>query len=154
MWSAQVLAKYWALQLAGWIGVFVAAWFAVELFDWPKKVAWIIVGVWAAKDVLLYPLVWRAYEHRDSHASAYPREGSEGVVLQRLDPEGAVRVAGERWKAVAGSDVPIGEGESVRVAGRDGMTLIVESVESVELSGQPGKIRERVFHGTGNGDFE
>src|SRR5690606_4168596 len=100
MWSTQVLTKYWALQVAGWIAVFVAAWFAAELFDWPKKVVWIIVVVWAAKDVLLYPLVWRAYEHHDSHASAYPKEGAEGVALQRLDPEGAVRVAGERWKAV------------------------------------------------------
>src|SRR5690606_20374499 len=109
---------------------FLAAWFAAELFDWPKKVAWIIVGVWAAKDVLLYPLVWRAYEHRDSHASAYPKAGTEGVALQRLDPEGAVRVAGERWKAVAESGVPVGKGERVRITGRDGMTLLVVAAES------------------------
>src|SRR5690606_25387648 len=151
MWSRQVLAKYWALQVAGWIGVFVAAWFAAELFDWPRKVVWIIVGVCVAKDVMLYPLVWRAYEHHDSHASAYPRVSAEGAVLPRLEPEGAVRIAGERWKAAAASGVPIGEGERVRVAGRDGMTLIVEPAQS---SGERGNVDAARAHGSERGDFE
>lgn len=131
MWSAHVFLRYWAIQIAGWVVVFVAAWFAAELFGWPKIVVWIIVGVWAAKDALLYPLVWRAYDHRDSRSSAYPPEGAEGVVLRRLDPAGSVRVAGERWNALAvEGDAPVDEGARVRVTGRDGMTLIVVSTRS------------------------
>ena len=127
MWSAPVLIKYWTLQLAGWLVVLVAAWIAAELFGWPQKVVWIIVGVWAAKDALLYPLVWRAYEQQDSNASAYPAAGTPGVVLRRLDPQGAVRIGGERWSAVAVEGAaPVGQGERVRVVGREGMTLIVE----------------------------
>lgn len=130
MWSAHVLLKYWALQAAGWIVVFVAAWFAAELFDWPRTVVWIIVGVWATKDALLYPLVWRAYDQRDARSSAYPEEGAEGVTLHRLDPAGSVRVAGERWRATTGeAEAPIDAGERVRVTGRDGMTLIVARAE-------------------------
>src|SRR5690606_23747297 len=100
MWSRPVLIKYWTLQLVGWIVVFAAIWFAADFFEWPRKVVWIVVGIWVAKDALLYPLVWRAYEHRDADTSAYPPEGVEGVVVRRLDPEGAVRIGGERWKAV------------------------------------------------------
>jgi membrane protein implicated in regulation of membrane protease activity len=130
MWSAHVLLKYWALQVAGWLVVFVAAWFAAELFAWPKKIVWLIVGVWAAKDALLYPLVWRAYDQRDARGSAYPDEGAEGVVLRRLAPEGLIRVGGERWKAVAKDGRCVDEGARVRIVDRDGMMLGVVAVES------------------------
>lgn len=125
MWSRQVLLKYFAIQLAGWGVVLILTWFAAELFTWPKKIVWIVVGVWAVKDVLLYPFVWRAYEHRETHAFAYPAAGVEGVVLRRLDPSGTVRIGGERWNAVAEGDRTIDAGERVRVVGRDGMTLVV-----------------------------
>ncbi len=125
MWSPHVLLKYWALQAAGWLIVLPVAWLASEIFAWPSKAVWIIFGIWAAKDALLYPLVWRSYDSRGWQASAYPLEGSEAVVLRRLDPEGAVRVRGERWRAASAGAVPIDEGARVRVTGRDGMTLIV-----------------------------
>ncbi|HEX6995907.1 MAG TPA: NfeD family protein [Gammaproteobacteria bacterium] len=105
--------------------MFIVTWFAAELFAWPKKIVWIVVGIWAAKDALLYPLVWRAYEHRDAHAFAYPAAGAKGIVLRRLDPDGTVRIGGERWNAVVEGDGPIEAGERVRVVGRDGMTLVV-----------------------------
>lgn len=132
MWSRQVFLKYWMLQLVGWFVVLVVAWLAAELFGWPMKVVWIAVGVWAAKDVLLYPFVWRAYEHSDSHASAYPAEGSEGVALRRLEPDGLVRIGGERWKALTEGHAAIEAGERVRVVARDGMTLIVARAASAE----------------------
>lgn len=125
MWSLPVLLKYWSLQAAGWLIVLAAAWLAAELFAWPSKLVWIIFGVWAAKDALLYPLVWRSYDFRDWRPSAYPAEGTEAIVLRRLDPEGDVRVQGERWQAASAGAVPIDEGARVRIMGRDGMTLIV-----------------------------
>lgn len=129
MWSAHVLLKYWSLQIAGWIVVLAVAWFATELFGWPRRVAWIALGVWAAKDVLLYPLVWRAYDHRDVPSSGHPYEGAEAEVLRALNPAGGVRIRGERWKArVARSGAPIEAGERVRVVARHGMTLIVERI--------------------------
>lgn len=130
MWSKHVLLKYWAIQAAGWFVVFAVVWIAAEIFEWPKVVVWIAVGIWAAKDALLYPLVWRAYDQRDAQASAYAFEGMEGIVLRRLAPEGSVRVNGERWKAVVQGDGRLSEGERVRVVARDGMRLTVVAVTS------------------------
>jgi|SRR5690606_21269444 len=130
MWSPHVLVKYWSLQLAGWFVVLVAALLAAELFGWPRKVVWIVVAVWALKDALLYPLVWRSYDGRDAEPSAYPLAGAEGVVLRELDPDGAVRIGGERWNASAAeAAAPIRKGERVRVVGREGMTLFVVPAE-------------------------
>ena len=130
MWSREVLVRYFALQVAGWVVVFTVTWFAAEIFAWPKKIVWIVVAAWAAKDVVLYPFVWRAYELRDAHAVAYPAAGAEGVALRRLDPAGTVRIGGERWNAVAEHKRPIVAGERVRVVGRDGMTLIVATANA------------------------
>jgi membrane-bound serine protease (ClpP class) len=49
--------------------------------------------------------------------------GQIGVAETSLDPEGWVRVAGERWKAVAEESVTAGQG--VQVAAVDGLTLRV-----------------------------
>lgn len=130
MWSKRVLLKYWAVQVAGWVVVFVFAWLAAEFFEWPKRVVWIVLGIWAAKDALLYPFVWRAYDQRDAQLSAYPSEGAEGTVLRRLAPDGLIRVNGERWKAVGEGGAHVDEGERVRVLARHGMQLTVVALSS------------------------
>lgn len=135
MWSAHVLLKYWAIQAAGWVVVLSAAWIAAEFFEWPRKVVWIVFGIWAVKDALLYPLVWRSYSQRAGQSSPYPSEGAEGIVLRRLGPDGLVRVNGERWKAVVEGGGPVGEGERVRVVARDGMKLTVVALTSPGRSG-------------------
>ncbi len=135
MWSTHVLVKYFALQLVGWALALVGLWLAAEIFAWPKAAVWIGFAAWAAKDIALYPLVWRAYDERGA-STAHPRQGSEGFVLNRLDPVGSVRIDGERWRARAatgrieecGEDIDAGE--RVRVVGRDGMTLLVERADA------------------------
>jgi membrane-bound serine protease (ClpP class) len=59
--------------------------------------------------------------------------GQRGVALQRLAPEGRVRVLGENWTArldplstTAGIQVEVGQ--EVRILGVDGFTLVVEPV--------------------------
>ena len=127
MWSARTLIKYWAIQLAGWIVVFAVVWVLAERFAWPRWIVWAIFGFWVVKDAALYPLLWRAYDSGDS-APAYPDEGAEGVAMRRVGPAGVVRIGGELWKAELNAGArAIEEGEAVRVAGRDGMTLLVES---------------------------
>lgn len=49
--------------------------------------------------------------------------GLTAVADTSLEPEGFVRVMGERWKAVA--EAPIASGERVRIVGVEGMTLRV-----------------------------
>jgi membrane protein implicated in regulation of membrane protease activity len=129
MWSGRVLLKYWLIQLAGWVVVFAVVWVLAARFGWPRWIVWAVIAAWIAKDAVLYPLTWRAYDSRGAEPSAYPREGAEGVALRRLSPTGAVRVAGEMWNAaLADGARDIEDGEAVRVASRGGLTLLVEPV--------------------------
>ena len=54
--------------------------------------------------------------------------GAQGIVLDRLDPEGYILVHGERWKAVLFvNGPPIEKGQKVLVQGRKGLSLRVKS---------------------------
>ena len=50
--------------------------------------------------------------------------GKRAEVLQACSPRGSVRVGGEIWNAR--SEVPVTRGETVRIAGVEGLTLLVE----------------------------
>lgn len=124
MWSLRVLLKYGALQLVGWIVVIALGVYAVRDFGWPRHFVWMGVALWIAKDIALYPLVWRSLEQSPARA---PYEGEVAITLSALDPAGEIRVRGERWKARLRDDAAarVEEGMRVRVVGRDGLTLIV-----------------------------
>jgi len=88
--------------------------------------AWIAVLLWIAKDVVLFPCVWRAYDWDDPQRSR-PMIGKRGRVREKLDPEGYVEIGGELWRAEAeASSQPIGEGKGITVVGMDGLLLIVK----------------------------
>ena len=59
-----------------------------------------------------------------------PKTGGEemlglvGTADEELDPEGQIKIRGERWKAEARTKIK--KGEKVRVVGRNGLLLIVE----------------------------
>jgi membrane-bound serine protease (ClpP class) len=63
-----------------------------------------------------------------------PTTGAEGLIgeygeaLETLDPTGEIRVAGERWTAIAAGE-KIKKGERVKIAGVDNMKLRVEKAE-------------------------
>ena len=117
--------KYTLLQIPGWLIfalllIAVNYWLAIPL--WLMLMLWV---AWVAKDFLLYPLVRDAY-------SAEVRTGSEqligkdGIVCERLAPEGYVFVHGELWRAVPASRAQSLEpGTRVRVTAADGLTLTV-----------------------------
>ena len=54
--------------------------------------------------------------------------GKIGEVRTPFDPVGSVYVAGELWSATADESIPVGA--HVRVAGREGLTLVVELTAS------------------------
>ena len=62
MWTGRILLKYALIQLSE-IAVLVLLLVIVqEWIEIPAWLTWGLVGVWVAKDVILYPFVWRAYE--------------------------------------------------------------------------------------------
>lgn len=55
--------------------------------------------------------------------------GSEGIVVERVDPEGIVNVGGADWRARTNRATPVDAGETIKVVSIDGVTLEVEPLE-------------------------
>lgn len=117
--------KYLIFQVPGWVIVavvllllvhrdVVSGWFAILGF----------CG-WLLKDLLMYPLLRRAYEP-DVLGSAR-LVGCRGVAEGDLAPAGYVRVRGELWRAVA--DVVIKSGTEVEIVQAERMELFVRVLD-------------------------
>jgi membrane protein implicated in regulation of membrane protease activity len=110
-----------SLALLTLILILVRRW--VNLPEW---FFWGAIAVWLAKDVILFPFVWRAYD-RDRLRELQSLVGIEGIVEERLAPTGYIRIHGELWQAeVVRADVSIERGEPVRIRGIKGLRLQVE----------------------------
>ena len=125
------------------LGSFAAA---VVASVWPGAVAVQVataVIVAAAGILLVRGRVSAAFAHRHEgrpvpgvHGGLI---GQEVVTLDRvggLDEVGHVRLAGERWRAVSGADVPIPPGTTVLVTAVRGTTLTVWPVDGHIPSGE------------------
>jgi len=110
-----------ALTLLALILILVNRW-----VDIPTWLVWGILALWAAKDAILFPFVWRAYDWNRSKG-ADSMVGERGITKDRLAPSGYVKVRGELWKAeTMEGDLPIEKGEDIKVGGSRGLTLLVK----------------------------
>jgi len=127
--SFRILVRYALLQLPALALLVVILVFVQRWADLPAWVAWGSVAIWVAKDAILYPFVWRAYDW-DTPQGANSMVGARGIAKERLAPSGYVQVRGELWKAelMEGSP-PLEKGERVRVEGARGLTLIVKHID-------------------------
>jgi len=96
---------------------------------WVDLPAWFIYSLivfWVAKDVILFLFTWRAYD-QDSDRAVNSMVGARGITKDRLNPSGYIWVHSELWQAeVMGNALPIERGETVRVQGIRGLTLLVQ----------------------------
>ena len=93
--------------------------------DLPAWLLWGLVAVWVAKDVILFPFLWRAYDW-DRSRDGNSMVGLQGRANERLDPSGYVTVRGELWLAeVMEGGRAVEKEEGVRVQGMRGLTLLV-----------------------------
>lgn len=140
-WSAGVVIKYVLLQIPGIAIVIMIVILIRTWYDYPPWLGWGVVALWVAKDILLFPFVWRAYDSRIPD-DAMNLVGKQGIAEEPLSPRGYIRVRGELWQAeVARGAPPISEGEAVRVREVRGLTLRVVPDEA-EWSAGSGKPRE------------
>jgi membrane-bound ClpP family serine protease len=127
-WSGRTLMIYSLMQLPE-LGLVVVG--LITLQYWvtlPSWLFWGIIAVCIAKDVVLFPFVWRSYDSTQAAADALI--GAVGVTRERLAPTGYIRVRGVLWRAeVAGGGPPIEPGKTVKVEERHGLTLIVVAEE-------------------------
>lgn len=119
-----VLGRYWLAQLPGTVLVALVLVILERLLGFG---AWLVVGgvaAWVAKDALLYPLLWRAFD--TGYPDAHSLVGERAVAAGRIDPTGLARVRGELWRAELAPDAaPVEAGEAVIVEAMRELTLIV-----------------------------
>jgi membrane protein implicated in regulation of membrane protease activity len=125
-WSARVVLRYGLLQVP-FTALVVAVLILVR--KWIDLPIWFICGLVAflvIKDIVMFPLVWRAYDP-DSPAMTNTMEGARGIAINDLHPSGYVEIGAERWQAeVIEGGPPIRRGQRVRVHGIRGLTLLVQ----------------------------
>ena len=128
--ARSTLLRYWAFQLPGTLAVGVLLYFLVHGFDLSPRLAVGFLVLWFLKDLVLYPVVRKAYEAR-SGGGADGLVGRIGTARERLDPHGYVRLGSELWRARANGGA-IEAGAAVRVNAVQGLTLVVEAAEVEE----------------------
>lgn len=124
-WTARVLVRYILLQVPGTALLVLILIQLRNWFDLPAWSVWGLVAISVAKDVILFPFVWRAYDW-DRQREANSMVGRRGIVKERLAPSGFIQIRGELWKAkVVDGSPPIEKGKAVRVEEMQGLTLLV-----------------------------
>ncbi|MDD5204109.1 MAG: NfeD family protein [Desulfobacterales bacterium] len=122
----QALRRYVLFQLPG-LGALILLLVVLESWvELPGWVLWAAPAGWIAKDIFLFPFVWRAYLPSLSEGDRLI--GETGITKQRLDPSGYIFIRGELWKAELETDQSaqsVEEGETVTVVGKDRLTLFV-----------------------------
>jgi len=124
--TARIVWRYTWLQLVGLCAFILVL---ILLKNWINIPVWLLITIvclWAAKDIILFPFIWHAYDWE--RASQFnPMIGLTGIVLDRLDPSGHVEVRGERWMAeLVGSGMAAEKDSMIEVVGMNGLTLRVE----------------------------
>lgn len=124
-WTARILVRYILLQVPGTALLVLILIQLRNWFDLPAWSVWGLVAISVAKDVILFPFVWSAYDW-DRQGEANSMVGRRGIVKERLAPSGLIQIRGELWKAkVVGGSPPIEKGKTVRVEEMRGLTLLV-----------------------------
>lgn len=125
----RIVIRYFLLQLPGQAAFVLLLLLLRHYVTIPVYLAWILIGLWAGKDILLFFILWRFYDP-DFHPDRFKMAGHKGVALTRLEPDGYVQVRGERWQAsAAAGQAPIAPGEKICVEAIDGLKLTVRARE-------------------------
>ena len=123
VWSTRVMQRYMLLQAPGVLILILVLILVRRWVDLSTLFICALVALWVAKDLIMFPFLWRAYDW-DHHN---PMIGTRGIAVEHIAPSGYVYVHGELWKAeVMKGYLPIDRGESVRVRGVNGLKLLVQ----------------------------
>ena len=123
VWSTRVMQRYILLQAPSVLILILVLILVRRWVDLSTLFICALVALWVAKDLILFPFLWRAYDW--DHPN--PMIGTRGIAEEPLAPSGYVHVHGELWQAeVMKGYPPIDRGESVRVRGVNGLKLLVQ----------------------------
>ena len=131
----RVYIRYGLLTIPGTVAlilvlIVVQNWVSIPIWLWLT-----LILLWIAKEIVLFPFVWRAYDHTRSEVS-HSMIGQRGLTKERLAPAGYILVQGELWKAEKlVNEPPIEKNQWVRVKKLVGLKLFVVP-EKTEARGQ------------------
>lgn len=126
--TLRVFGRYLGFQVPGWILVAGALLAAVHWWQLAESMAWLLLALFVAKDLVMFRFVRRAYEP-SSGGGVRALLGSSAVAHEALTPSGYVRVGSELWRAELREGGTAQAGSGLRVVELSGMTLIVDLVE-------------------------
>nr|WP_296751377.1 NfeD family protein [Thioalkalivibrio sp.] len=122
--------RYALLQIFGWAMVLLVV---LVLLRWGwinTTAAGVVIVLWLAKDVLLYPLYRPALAVESAVAPGVEAMvGRSGNCRTEVNGRGMIEVQGERWLARSADGTRIAPGLRVQVVGHDGLILQVRVVE-------------------------
>jgi len=125
--SIRIIVKYFILQLPGQVAFVLIMLLFRQWVEFPAHLMWGLIACWVGKDVFLFAFLWRFYDP-NYYPDRFRMVGRKGFALTRLDPDGYVRVRGERWRADATEgQAPIGKGQTIRVEAINGLKLKVKA---------------------------
>lgn len=125
--TRRVFARYLAFEAPSWALLLVVLVVLVRVWDLSVWVAALVLALWVAKDLALFPVLRIAYEPGGGSGGAENLIGAVGTVSADLDPEGWVRIGAERWRArLSRPHGPVLAGATVRVVAVEGLLLRVE----------------------------
>ena len=123
-------ARYALLQILSWALVLLVV---LLLLRWGwinTTAAGVVIVLWLAKDVLLYPLYLPALAAESAVAPGVEAMvGRFGNCRTEVNGRGMIEVQGERWLARSADGARIAPGLRVQVVGHDGMVLQVRTVD-------------------------
>lgn len=119
--------RYLLFQLPEWTAVAAAAVVGVWWLEAPSWIAVAITLSFLLKDVLLFPVLWRAYSTEPSDLVGEGNLlGASGMALAELAPSGYIRVGSELWRAeLEEGEPPVPRGSRVCISGIRGLTVRV-----------------------------
>jgi membrane-bound ClpP family serine protease len=124
--SLRIIGKYILLQLPGQVSFAFILILVRQWLEAPAYLIWGLLAFWIGKDLFLFPFLWRFYDP-DRYPDRFDMVGRKGIVLNRLNPDGYVRVRGERWQAgIAEGQDPVEPGETIWVVAVDRLKLTVK----------------------------
>jgi membrane-bound ClpP family serine protease len=125
--TVRIVIKYFLLQLPGQIAFILILLLVRQWLEAPAYVLWGLLGFWVGKDIFLFSFLWRFYDP-EQYPDRFRMIGRKGFALTRLDPDGYVRVQGERWQAgVYEAHASIEKDEAICVEAINGLKLKVRS---------------------------
>lgn len=120
-------ARYLIFQVPAWGIALVVAWGLDASATLPRFWIGLGLGAFVILDLLIYPFVRSAYEHRP-HDAGQGLVGRTARVVVTLDPNGWVQLGSERWRAQRDAEGPAIEvGTTVCVSELRGQVLLVRN---------------------------